>query len=453
MRLSQRVQTSPSPLLVLPSNSTAPKVCPNHGNYSVTYDSAIKFFAGFSAQTQYQQLLFSRTFGTNYSETHTVILKNEEDYWLDLDFAVLSIAANVDTSTSDIGFFTNTVQPGTAVPPSATNSPDGSSSSSDSSSSAPSIFRTLTFVLAAVVGVLVLAILAWYLLCIRRRGGSLTNSKGGRDRKLSTSSSQQEFRYAQKNAPLAAGAGERGLDTGRTLGGSTLSPGSGSESYGRRGNGHEDYARSPTSGSTATDPSRYSRLDANAHLNSGHGGNHVGGAARETLIALNNMGGKRPGYRSLAGGEGGDMTGPGSSTASIINIGHNSDGRETPTSMRTMGSAGQVWLGATRGNNNGTEENARFKGRASRIGGGNARTSSYGSDSNLSSRLNRSRGTMSGLEDINDAKEEEGGSYRPNGVGLGVYAANIRSESEQQRMMDLKRSASVASSGILDRLE
>ncbi|KIM22356.1 hypothetical protein M408DRAFT_291466 [Serendipita vermifera MAFF 305830] len=65
---------------------------PNHGNYSVTYDSAIKFFAGFSAQTQYQQLLFSRTFGTNYSETHTVILKNEEDYWLDLDFAVLSIA-------------------------------------------------------------------------------------------------------------------------------------------------------------------------------------------------------------------------------------------------------------------------------------------------------------------------------------------------------------------------
>ena len=256
---------------------------------------------------------------------------------------------------------------------------------------------------------------------------------------MSSSSSQQEFRYAQKNAQLG------GLDTGRTLGSGS---GSGGDSFGglRSKFGKEDYMRSPTSnggGSITTDPSRYSRMvDPNSHAASG--------AARETLIALNNMG-KRPGYRSL-GGEGGGAEG---STTSIVNL--NNDGRETPTSLRTMGSAGQTWLGATRGGGGGaTDENVRFKGRAGREsmgrsggGGGNKRSSSHGSDSNLSGRAaNRSK--PGGLEDINDAKEEEqyGG-----GIGLSMYAANIRSESDLQRMADLKRSASVASSGILDRLQ
>jgi hypothetical protein len=46
---------------------------------------------GFAAQTSYQQLLFSHSFGTTF-DTHTVILQNEEDFWLDLDFMVLTIS-------------------------------------------------------------------------------------------------------------------------------------------------------------------------------------------------------------------------------------------------------------------------------------------------------------------------------------------------------------------------
>jgi hypothetical protein len=64
---------------------------PNHGNYSVTFDNAIKFSPGFSTQTLYRQLLFSYSFGTTF-DTHTVVLRNEEDFWLDLDFMVLTIS-------------------------------------------------------------------------------------------------------------------------------------------------------------------------------------------------------------------------------------------------------------------------------------------------------------------------------------------------------------------------
>ncbi|KAG8750435.1 hypothetical protein FRC14_000499 [Serendipita sp. 396] len=63
----------------------------NHGKYSVNYDGTIKYTSGFSTQTQYRQLLFSNVFGTT-AETHTVVIKNEEDFWFDLDFMVLTIS-------------------------------------------------------------------------------------------------------------------------------------------------------------------------------------------------------------------------------------------------------------------------------------------------------------------------------------------------------------------------
>jgi hypothetical protein len=262
---------------------------------------------------------------------------------------------------------------------------------------------------------------------------------------MSNSSSQQEFQYVQKDGPHS------GLDPSKTA-----VDGEGDNGvlgFGKNKFGQGDYTRSPRSAGggsiSATEQSRYSRHDG-LHVGGGNGGvannTAVSGAARETLIALNNMA-KRPGYRTLAS----DTEG-GSKMAVLV------DGRETPTSLRTMGSAGQVWLGATNPNDGrggeGRERDSglRFKGRTGResynlLG---KRSSSYGSDSNLSPRLAMQDRRGGGSGHINDAKDED--PYAPSGIGLGMYAANLRNESDQQRMIDLKRSASVASSGILDRL-
>ena len=273
---------------------------------------------------------------------------------------------------------------------------------------------------------------------------------------MSASSSQQGFHFSQKAGPLGGGS-----DASKTLGGADIA--SSVLSFGRsRSGGKGDYTRSPTmrsAGGSILKEARYSRHEpygAVNGLNSNSNPNAtVSTAARDTLIALNNMA-KRPGYRTL----GGELETVSPSKASVIDGG---GGRETPTSMRTMGSAGQTWLGATSSRPEDRDSSARFKGRAGResyhsplasggAGGGAGRTkrsSSHGSDSNVSSRMLPIR-DGSRLAYIDDSKDEE--PYTPNGVGLGSYAATLRSEAAQMRMAELKRSASVASSGILDRL-
>jgi hypothetical protein len=62
---------------------------PNHGNYSVQFDNAVQFFPGFSNNFTYQSLLFSRSFGLG---THSVVLTNQQNFWLDVDFVVVTIA-------------------------------------------------------------------------------------------------------------------------------------------------------------------------------------------------------------------------------------------------------------------------------------------------------------------------------------------------------------------------
>jgi hypothetical protein len=62
---------------------------PNHGNYSVQFDDFVQFFPGFSNDFQYQSPLFSRTFA---SGTHNIVLTNQENFWLDVDFVVIAIA-------------------------------------------------------------------------------------------------------------------------------------------------------------------------------------------------------------------------------------------------------------------------------------------------------------------------------------------------------------------------
>ena len=63
---------------------------PNHGNYSVQFDDAVQFFPGFSNDVKYQSLLFSRTFT---SGPHNIVLTNQENFWLDIDFVAITIAS------------------------------------------------------------------------------------------------------------------------------------------------------------------------------------------------------------------------------------------------------------------------------------------------------------------------------------------------------------------------
>jgi len=62
---------------------------PNHGNYSVQFDDAVQFFPGFSNDVKYQSLLFSRTFT---SGPHSIVLTNQENFWLDVDFVAITVA-------------------------------------------------------------------------------------------------------------------------------------------------------------------------------------------------------------------------------------------------------------------------------------------------------------------------------------------------------------------------
>ena len=62
---------------------------PNHGNYSVQLDDSVQFFPGFTNDVKYQSLLFSRTFS---SGAHTIVLTNQENLWLDVDFVAITIA-------------------------------------------------------------------------------------------------------------------------------------------------------------------------------------------------------------------------------------------------------------------------------------------------------------------------------------------------------------------------
>lgn len=399
---------------------------PNHGNYSVTFDNAVKFSPGFSAQSQYRQLLFSHSFGNTF-DTHTVVLRNEEDFWLDLDFMVLTINTTANTATSDIGFFATTVTGATAVPPGSA-STDSADSSSGSSSSNLAIFRTITFVLAALLGVLILAFLFWFFVYRRRTAGRAnSNANGG-----------QDFQFGHKVGASAT------LDV-RSQQGEIKDSNSGRQSssllgYGRtkfgKGTGIEDASlmQTPTSASQTAmgdhDPLPFSR-------NSTLANSVVGGAARDTLIALNNMG-KRPGYRNL-GSEGESHSGSRSSVAVPNPL------ETTPTtSVRTLGSAGQTWIK--------NDPESRFKGK---VGPGSlSRLSSVDSDMNLS---NMSSGAhlLSGRNAHNRINSVQSGQrvdeeYASVGIGLGIYS-NSRADQEQRRA-DLRRSASVASSGIIDRL-
>jgi len=62
---------------------------PNHGNYSVQFDDFVQFFPGFSNDAKYQSLLFSRTFAPG---PHSIVLTNQENFWLDVDFVAITVA-------------------------------------------------------------------------------------------------------------------------------------------------------------------------------------------------------------------------------------------------------------------------------------------------------------------------------------------------------------------------
>ncbi|CAG7850900.1 SubName: Full=Uncharacterized protein {ECO:0000313/EMBL:CCA68253.1} [Serendipita indica DSM 11827] len=365
---------------------------PNHGKYSVTYDGTIKYTTGFAEQARYQQLLFSNIFGTE-AERHTVVLQNEEDFWLDLDFMVLTLAATTETSTTDIGAFESTVTPATALPSSSAGSTlngDNGATSSDSS-----VFKIITFALAGLLGVLLLGALIWFLRGRRQRSQS-----------RNAGSEQEDLRYSMKGGPGTLTDGTEG-NADKVLGIGRVNIGAKEDA---------SYMQTPTTGSG------YPVDQHHNEVRSVGSGSIVSGAARETLIALNNMG-KRPGYKNLPGG---------------------SDGRETPTSLRTLGSAGQTWLGAA----SRRDSEVRFKGRA--------RNESVTSDSDQASSgthlvpnyNNRSQPMRSSALAHRPERDEE---YADEGMGLDIYSSNMRNDAER-RAADLRRSASVASSGILDRI-
>ncbi|PVG01224.1 hypothetical protein CPB86DRAFT_120641 [Serendipita vermifera] len=419
---------------------------PNHGNYSVTFDSAIRFMPGFAEEFAYQQLLFSHSFGTTF-ETHTVILQNEEDLWMDLDFMVLTISTTADTSTSDIGFFTSTVSPAAGVPSSSSSSTGSDESSASSSNNG--IFKTLTFALAAVVGVLIIAGIVICLL-LRRRSRAHGRSDDG---KLT----EQRFSHAPKGLPSSATDDPQTQDARR----STLLA-FGRHNVGRGGGGLENASlvQTPMSGSMMT--TDQSPL---VHRNAGGGRSHdVNGGAdarnsrmgggvnstnRDSFIALNNMA-KRPGYRNLASDSGSSAghrpTGSNSASAAL-------DGRETPISMNTLGSAGQTWVGASKlglgrsrqGSTSGLQ-NESIDAQLSTMSVANlqANRAAYGN-------VHHNMGHLRGDSDLSRRTQGRDDEYTSVGIGLGIYASNSRADSEQ-RLADLKRSASVASSGIVDRM-
>ncbi|KAG8849823.1 hypothetical protein FRB91_009594 [Serendipita sp. 411] len=379
----------------------------NHGKYSVNYDGTIKYTSGFSTQTQYRQLLFSNVFGTT-AETHTVVIKNEEDFWFDLDFMVLTISTTADTATTDIGFFASTVTAATAVP-SSESSGSGNVASTSSDSASGSIFRIVSFVFAGVIALLIFGILGWVFCRRQRQRRAAAGANQG---------SQQEHlkeSYKQGISLDTTLDGKETLMGGKAAGGFTRGRGAGKDDM--------SYMQTPTSMSiTAAD--HHTQLGyppESASVASGSG-SAVSGAARETLIALNNMG-RRPGYRNLPSETG---------------------GRETPNSTRSLGSAGQVWLGA-----NNTGSNASH--RESRLRNGMRHESllniGQGSDAGASTRGGASRSNTRGQR--HQRRQED--DYVTEEIGLGIYGTNNRSDPDQ-RMADLRRSASVASSGILDRI-
>ena len=172
------------------------------------------------------------------------------------------------------------------------------------------------------------------------------------------------------------------------------------------------YMQTPTTGSGYPADQHHNEAGSVAS------GSVVSGAARDTLIALNNMG-RRPGYKNLGG----------------------SDGRETPTSLRTLGSAGQTWLGAAAKQ----DTDVRFKGRRR-----NESVTSGSDHTSSGAHLmpNRSQPMRSSALANQPERDEE---YGDEGIGMDIYSSNMRTEAER-RAADLRRSASVASSGILDRI-
>ncbi|KAG8816079.1 hypothetical protein FRC17_000471 [Serendipita sp. 399] len=375
----------------------------NHGRYSVTYDGTIKYSSGFSPQTQYRQLLFSNVFGTT-AETHTVVIQNEEDFWFDLDFMVLTIATTADTSTTNLGFFASTVTPATAVPSSGS-SGSGTVASTPSESSSGSVFRIVSFALAGVIALLIFGIVGW-VFCRRqrRRRAAAGASQGSQQEHLQGS-------YKQGISIDTTVESKGGHGGGKVLSGFT------------RGRGKDDlsYLQTPTSMSAVTAADHHTQLTSyppeSASMASGSG-SAMSGAARETLIALNNMG-RRPGYRNLPSESG---------------------GRETPTSMKSLGSAGQVWLGANHNASNVSHRESRLR-TSSVMNIGHAAETAASSRSGGQTRGQRHQ----------RGREDE---YVTREMGLGIYGTNNRSDPDQhqQRMADLRRSASVASSGILDRI-
>jgi hypothetical protein len=169
----------------------------------------------------------------------------------------------------------------------------------------------------------------------------------------------------------------------------------------------------------------------------------------DSFIALNNMG-KRPGYRNLASDSessgGHRQTGSNSAAAAL-------DGRETPLSMQSLGSAGQTWVGASKlglgrsrqGSNSGLQ-NESIDAQLSNMSVANlqANRAAY-------ANTHHNSGHLRGDSDLSRRTQGRDDEYTSVGIGLGIYGSNSRAESEQ-RMADLKRSASVASSGIVDRM-
>ncbi|KAF8583163.1 hypothetical protein K439DRAFT_1634664 [Ramaria rubella] len=140
---------------------------PNHGNFSVRYNSDIQLLSAHADTLQYQQLLFAIQLP---SGTNSLTLNNTdlEQRWLDLDFVTVT-TGNV-SSTSAAPFSSTILPPALSTTATLSQSPTQSSDTGSTSTSS----ATTTMIVAIVLGVLLFCLilaLGCYLIfrCRRRR--------------------------------------------------------------------------------------------------------------------------------------------------------------------------------------------------------------------------------------------------------------------------------------------
>ncbi|KAF8519818.1 hypothetical protein JB92DRAFT_3112075 [Gautieria morchelliformis] len=138
---------------------------PDHGNFSVRFDSFVQPLSAHADTLSYRQLLFSTQLP---SGNHSITLTNTDNSqsWLDVDFVTITGSGTPSTASG----FSSTIPPPSIIPTTtAASSSSPSVSGSSIRTSSRSTSNTLTLALAIAFGALLLALVFGVVLHLIRR--------------------------------------------------------------------------------------------------------------------------------------------------------------------------------------------------------------------------------------------------------------------------------------------